>query len=426
MSIENPVAVPINPFVALKPHFGMLLGVDELATLQGFASGKLRLHNAWLHRAGTVWGLAVEMKDQRELRVRPGLAIDGLGRELHLAAARCLDVARWYQLMREELALDDAAIGGRVTFNGQVALHYAGCFDSPVPGITEGCSTSSSPLRYSRLREEVDVRLERASSTPPSAPYRALRVLFGLEAPVSPGDDALLLARAAALALPPAQRPAALAQLLRDWAAEDAMKLAPNGSGWPGTEGVVLASVQFELQRVAEDEEDNAWKLLDATALPPAAPVIDNHVRATLVATHSLQELLCGAATQGAAADAGGARFDASNVALAGDTLTLVATQAVTEKSAKTGFTVARYDDTNGWAAVPVTSVTVTSGVNLAVKLTLPGSLPAGTWLRVVVAGTGATPVLTQGSLVPIGGAVGGPAGSAVQGNDFIHFWKVS
>lgn len=430
MSTDNPVAVPINPFVALQPHFGMLLGVDELATLQGYASGKMRLHNAWLHRSGAVWGLRVEMKDAREVRVQPGLAVDGWGRELSLAVARCLDVARWYQLNRVELGLPDAAVGARVTFEGQVVLRHAGCLDSPVPGISEGCSSTGTPLRYSRLRDEVDVRLRPLPTVaPPAPPYRALRVLFGIEPPVSPDDDALMTARTTALALPDAERGAALAALVSDFAADDAMGQSPLPSGWPEDDAVVLAKVTFELQRLEADSTDpsrNVWVLLDASAAPPAAPIIDNHARQTLVATRALQELLAGAVAQ-TVADAGGARITAVDFDLPTATLKLTATKAVTQKSAEAGLTVTRYDDAGGWAAVPVATVSLgAGGTEISATLTLPGALPANTWLRVVAAGTGPTPILTDAPRVPIGGAAGGPAASDAQGNDFIHFWKVS
>ena len=51
--------LPASPFTALQYHFGMLLGVDDLETAQAYPRGKIRLHNAWLHREGVVWGFNV-------------------------------------------------------------------------------------------------------------------------------------------------------------------------------------------------------------------------------------------------------------------------------------------------------------------------------------------------------------------------------
>src|SRR5690242_14440471 len=71
------VTLPINPFVSNRYHFGMLLGVADLDTDQGYHRGKAWLHTAWLHGDGTVWGLQAELRTgTNELAVLPGLAID--------------------------------------------------------------------------------------------------------------------------------------------------------------------------------------------------------------------------------------------------------------------------------------------------------------------------------------------------------------
>jgi len=423
--------LPINPFEGLQPHFGMLLGVEDLATLQGYASGKVRLHNAWLHRAGTVWGLRVDVNDRRELRVQPGFALDGLGRELHLDRPVCVDAGAWYAENRAELGLPDAPVGTRLPFPAEVVICFAGCLDRPVPGIADTCTSSGDALRYSRLREEVEVRLRPSSPPPPPAPPdHRVRVLFGLDAPVPGDDDEVVAARAAALGAAPAARAAALVAALRRFAADDAMALQPAqglvNPGWPEKDPacVLLATLQLTLERTAQ-----GFVLVDDASTPPAAaPVVDPSVRPSHLATFALQDLLCAALAGGAAGatDAGGARFDAATVALAGNVLTLVATQPLTAKSAETGFAVSRYDDANGWAAVAAAVALDAAGTTATLTLTLPGPLPADTWLRVVAAGTGSRPILTRASLVPLGGAVGGPPGTATQGNDFTHFWKVS
>src|SRR5574340_1141673 len=84
--------LPVNPYTALQFHFGMLLGVDDLETGQGYPRGKMRLHNAWLHREGVVWGFAVGLNARHELTVAPGLGLDAAGHELHLDRQACLDL----------------------------------------------------------------------------------------------------------------------------------------------------------------------------------------------------------------------------------------------------------------------------------------------------------------------------------------------
>jgi hypothetical protein len=85
--------LPVNPFCSLQFHFGMLLGVDDLETGQAYPRGKVRLHNAWLHREGVVWGFNVSFNSRNELAVDPGLALDAAGHELHLDRQACLTSA---------------------------------------------------------------------------------------------------------------------------------------------------------------------------------------------------------------------------------------------------------------------------------------------------------------------------------------------
>src|SRR5262245_32994373 len=51
---------PISPHLGMHYHFGMLLGVDDFETEQAYHRGKARLHNAWLHRDGAVWGFEIK------------------------------------------------------------------------------------------------------------------------------------------------------------------------------------------------------------------------------------------------------------------------------------------------------------------------------------------------------------------------------
>jgi len=88
--------LPVSPFTALQFHFGMLLGVDDLETAQAYPRGKIRMHNAWLHREGVVWGFGVAFNARNELTVNPGLGLDAAGHELHLDRQACVDLGAWY------------------------------------------------------------------------------------------------------------------------------------------------------------------------------------------------------------------------------------------------------------------------------------------------------------------------------------------
>src|SRR5688500_2769616 len=130
--------LPISPFYAPRYHFGMLLGVDDFESEQAYHRGKVRLHNAWLHRAGVVWGLRVDAPRMEGgdgslkggPRVAPGLALDGVGRELFLSALACVNLPAWYEAHREDPELQEIVeIGedGTVTFDAHVVARFRAC-----------------------------------------------------------------------------------------------------------------------------------------------------------------------------------------------------------------------------------------------------------------------------------------------------------
>src|SRR5207253_1179931 len=140
-------------------HFGMLLGVADFETEYAYHRGKMRLHNGWLHGSGIVWGLDVELvDDKREIAVDPGLALDPAGRELHLDVRCCMDIAAWFDDRADVLAaraevlalapedqpgkllehfrrfadLDTAAMGPAVEPDSEARLNYPGTDDAGV------------------------------------------------------------------------------------------------------------------------------------------------------------------------------------------------------------------------------------------------------------------------------------------------------
>ncbi|HXK14620.1 MAG TPA: hypothetical protein VNH45_08805, partial [Gaiellaceae bacterium] len=133
--IPDEASLPDSPFTALRYHFGMLLGVDDFSTEQRYHRGKMRLHSAWLHREGIVWGLDVELvDDKREIAVEPGLALDSTGRELHLDVRCCMDIAAWYDEHTDEVTAETLE-DGSITFDGRVELAFCSCGTRPVPAI---------------------------------------------------------------------------------------------------------------------------------------------------------------------------------------------------------------------------------------------------------------------------------------------------
>jgi len=281
------VALPVNPFVSNRYHFGMLLGVADLEAEQAYHRGKTWLHNAWLHGSGCVWGLEVELRANRnEVAVDPGLAVDGHGRELHVSDVMCLDITRWYNERRpEDLEVTDNG-DGTFSFTVHVELCHDSCLDRPVPSIAEPCEGGSQDTAYSRAVERGLPRL--VGGPVPDAPaplYPLVRQFLG-QLPVD--DDRVTTAVDDVNAADPADRPAVALRWFRRLAAADTMNLAPEeGAGaWSPLAGdgcVPLAQLEVHLR----DDDGTLSVVVDADQ----ASTVDNLVRPTLLRTAAIQEL---------------------------------------------------------------------------------------------------------------------------------------
>ena len=123
-------------------------------------------------------------------------------------------------------------------------------------------------------------------------------------------------------------------------------------------------------------------------------------------------------------ADAGGPRVVSSDVA--GEQLTVVLTADVIAESIGGALTVSSLDRRarTGWQRVGVADLTVVAGSAgrpPSISFRVPKPSP-DVLTRVVLSGTGATPMLglVGGTLVPLAGRVGGPPGSVENGHDVV------
>ncbi|MGE4560561.1 MAG: hypothetical protein AB7E77_10185, partial [Desulfobulbus sp.] len=297
---------PVNPFRSLLVHFGMLLGVDDFETIDGYHRGKMWLHNAWLHRQGTIWGLEVRLSTSGdELQVTPGLAVDGLGRELYLEAPACLDVSAWYEEHKQDpelLAIVEEGKKGAVCFDAHVVIRFKGCLARQVPALTEPCDSSGASTAYSRVIETVELLLLPGKAPEwrtlaGTLPYHRLRLLFDLDEPlrkkngnVIPADQEVLDARADILALAAEKQPAAYLEAFRRFSALDEMELAPAVSE-EGDAMALFPALEPDLIPLAD---------IDGLTLAPIATggwewtggEIDNTVRPVHLPTATIQELL--------------------------------------------------------------------------------------------------------------------------------------
>ncbi len=479
---------PANPFYAVQYHFGQLLSVQDFQDEQGYHRGKGRLHNAWLHGEGVVWGMGVSLPRpddgplRGEIEVAPGLGLDGAGQELRLETPMCVDVVRWFHEQAEdedfEVREREEAWGlAEVAFDAHVLARFRACATRPVPAMSEPCEGASSETAYSRLSETVELVLVPGPPPPPdSRLYHRLRLLFALAEPrtdeegIVEADQAVLDARTDILELAPEERPEAFLEALRRFAALDVVDRRPaDETGGPsrhfplgGRPPLLLASLTD--LRLVREGEDEPWRLRGGE--------VDNGVRRSHVATSTIQELLAGLAAccgrtdeeEGAGegedgpgngmperpgdperpprlpeprrpgdpdaeaddGDAGGARIDPDSVVLEGRSIRFFSTRPLSPRSVidPRSVRVSAFDEVDGWTLPGIRRISYNRRKQRVTVQLLEAPGDEVRLLRIVARGTGRTPLLDKEG-IPLAGVSGGPPGSRHDGHDFVYMFEL-
>jgi hypothetical protein len=409
--------LPVNPFVAFRVAYGMLLDEDAFKTMMGNPRGKQMFHSAWLHRSGVVWGLRVLREGELVIKVSPGAAVDKVGRELLVESTMCLDVRDW--VTKHQLGGPQG--GCRTTTIEASLVAEFQCYPTdPVPTVSSPCDMSRKHDDYSHVVESVKLALRPGRPPQRDEMYHRVRVLLGLDE-VGDNDEAGEEAVIAAMMVNSAssdQRPKELQRQFRNMAALDAMDMRPptrDGepclSLFPALDecaGVMLAAVDIELK-----EESGCTEIVDVR--------IDALVRRTLLPTAIIQELSCGALlstlTANPDTDAGGPRVvrDSLDVSEDGLTITFTVTRQLIIESVIRAVSITSLSS-QGWLDEEIDTVT---HENLEVTITLVRR-PTNAIVRLIVRGTGPTAVFGSDPVVPLAGFVGGPPGRTDDGVDAV------
>lgn len=414
--------LPASPFTSLRVAYGMLLGEDDFNAVMANPRGKMMLHQAWLHGSGVVQGLGVRRDGTRNLKVLPGLAVDGAGRELYQDCTLTLDV----RALLDDAGLKEPRDCSTETINAYLVASFTACPSSAVPVLAEPCDVTRKHDEFSRIKEQVRYSLRTTSGPVAAGGYHRVRVLLGLEPVHDDNDDAgkaALEARKRAAAAPPAERAVALLREFRHLAAQDEIDLKPackSGDTYPtlfpaeeDEAGVVLAAVVIYIK-----ETDGTPEV--------TVDVPDTSVRTVLLPTGVIQELVCGLApaligTTGAH-DGGGPRV--TGEAELGDTaqgkgrvLSFAVTADVLPASLRRAIAITSLSE-RGWVEEDIDTVRYEpTGRRVIVEL---ADRPINELIRIVVRGTGTTPVYGDEPRVPLAGRVGDPPGTADNGLDAV------
>ena len=414
--------LPADPYMSLQLHFGMLLGVDDFEVLAANPRGKMRVHNAWLHRHGVVWGLKVSTDAHSgEIRVERGLALDVAGHELHLDAQACLSAGAWFDAHRNDagFVFKESDNGNTVTFDAHVTTKFRACQTRQVPALSDPCGASNISTAYSRVFETVELHLapgldSDSSQPPPPRPYHRLRVLFGLDDPITgSAEDAAIVAERGNLEQQlGTDQPTGYLNALRHYAALDSADLTPLTDVESGQAFLFPAADETPLTignitGLTLKKSTGGWQL--------AAGTVNMASRRTLIDTSTIQELLCGPPMVARAAPAGprGPQVLPSSVTLTGTTITFDVDRKLRAASVTPAEFAVTVFGAAGWQHIRVDQATL-DAAGTRVTLTLHSDPAGNVLLRLTAYGTGETPLLGD-DLTPLGG-----------GTDFVHMIALS
>jgi hypothetical protein len=178
---------PLEPHKRVLYSHGLVLGVGELKTEQGYLLGKQYGHNRRLHGYGTGSGLSLAIRylaDGPECVVQPGWAVDPHGREICVHEAQCAKLNQWLAQQQQDGDLSspfDAS--GVATVEAFVLLCYRECETDKVPIPVGPCLSLDKAMVPSRLEDAFELRL--VTEAPPQPEEDAARRLGDILSRVS-------------------------------------------------------------------------------------------------------------------------------------------------------------------------------------------------------------------------------------------------
>jgi len=415
----GPGDLPVNPYEALRVSFGMLLGAEDFRAMIGNPRGKQMLHSAWLHGSGVVWGFDV-CRHELSLRVSPGLAIDGLGRELASETTQCLDLREWLKTYDHPGNQDGCE---RRTVHACVVAEFGCQLSRPVPTLANPCDITRQHDDFSRVLENAPISLRPGHCAAWARPYHRVRVLLGLDevGRDDPSGQEGMEARDAVGRAPAEERTRLLLEELRRLAALDCAQLRPAAE--PGATDLTYFPVlepdaAVPLACVTLD-------LLDADGCTTIEDVCTDVVcRTALLPSVTIQELACALAAadigDAAVPDAGGPRVLADRAVWSPDErrCSLPVTAALNPGSLRRAIRITSLSQ-RGWVDEAIDTVRYQADTQ-AIVIEL-ADRPVNPLVRVIVRGTGSTPVYGEDPAVPFAGLWGqGPPGTADDGHDAV------
>lgn len=185
-----------EPLRRVSYEAGMMLGLEATRAEQAYHRRRLTRHQYWLHGYGTLAGLLVSMDPADHpnntddilvrLHVNPGIAIDGLGREILLHETYCIDLRQWFEAQNEAVLLEGFDNSNNLLWL-KVTARQKDCPVGMQPVLARKLNISTDAVQPSRTADSV--QLELIPELPPAADERYAP--WGGHSPIADVDPTL-------------------------------------------------------------------------------------------------------------------------------------------------------------------------------------------------------------------------------------------
>jgi hypothetical protein len=155
---------------------GALLGVEDFTDEQTYHRGRLARALAFLDGSGTVAGLRVDYqppanpdtgREDEEIIVRPGIALDRLGRIIEVPRDACIRLDRWFGAQTAS-DVTQGLHGDAAGVIADVFIRFVACERGKTPAFATGPFDATDYAAPSRVRDGYKLELViRAEGVPP-------------------------------------------------------------------------------------------------------------------------------------------------------------------------------------------------------------------------------------------------------------------
>ena len=186
MAKQNDSLISVDGPDRVHYETGVLLNAEDFVAEQNYHRGRLARALRYANGSGTLAGLKVvheaevpasddsEAKVERIL-IKPGMAIDRLGRLIEVSQALCLRINNWYQQQNNVDLQDswnpaDATTGSPDGVMVDVFIRFAACERGKTPAFRSGPFDSIDTVTAARLRDGYETELVLRKEENPKTP----------------------------------------------------------------------------------------------------------------------------------------------------------------------------------------------------------------------------------------------------------------